>query len=152
MKNDDVSCVVLGRETRHRDWELITRTLRKSVAFRSAHMLQEQEREALDHRQYQAVVVLAADWDQKRISVIRPPEGFDETMSKEVAEIEASIEASRLINTNMTVTGRMSSTEPNLSNTPKSAAPAPKPEPEPVPAKKKKEKDAPSLIYDEPEL
>lgn len=135
LKDDDVSCVVVFRETPSRDWELCTRTLRKSVAFRSAYMMQEQER-TMGHKRFQAGVMLAEDWDAGRRKVLKPPAGFEDELDQESAEIAAKIE-------------QRQRERPEPQPEPEYAPPAPKalpppPEPEPEPSKK--------MIYDEPEL
>ena len=85
-ESDHVACVVLGRERPNHEWELITNTLRRSVAFRSAHFIQDQER-ALGRRSYQAGVQLRSDYDSGNRHFLKPPEGFEALLREEATEV-----------------------------------------------------------------
>lgn len=87
LEDDDHACVVLQRRSPSSDWEFVTRTLRKSVAFRSAHFSQVQEREALGNKKCCAIVVLATDYELGKIKALKPPKGFDELMEVEAEEV-----------------------------------------------------------------
>lgn len=85
MKDDDVPCVVLTREHKGQEWELAYRTLRKSVAWRSAYEIRMQEQLLAGSKRPQTLVVKADDWDQKKIIPLTPPAGFEELAEEENA-------------------------------------------------------------------
>lgn len=58
------------------EWEFITYTTKKSVAWRSAEALRQDELR-LGHAKAQAIVVLREDYDAGRMKPLKPPKGFD---------------------------------------------------------------------------
>lgn len=86
-ESDYIACVIVGRDHPSKKWELITNALRKSIAWRSAFFLQDQERNALGHKHYQAAVQTREDYDSKSNRLLKPPEGFEELILNEAVEV-----------------------------------------------------------------
>ncbi len=99
LKNDDVSCAVLYRSDKRSQWEILYRTLKKSVAFRSAFFTREQEKLTNKADRSQTIVVLAEDWDANKISPLTPPAGFEDDLIEEgkivAAKHVASVQKAR---------------------------------------------------------
>lgn len=98
MRDDDIPCVVLTREHKGQEWELAYRTLRKSVAWRSAYEIRMQEQLLAGSRRPQTLVVKAEDWDQKKLIPLAPPAGFEELAEEEneaTAKRQHALDAAR---------------------------------------------------------
>lgn len=77
QKGDVLRCVIMGRDKASQEWELIVLTEKKSVAWRSAASMEEQEHR-LGNTRFQAVVLSEADFDAGRFKCrLKPPPGFD---------------------------------------------------------------------------
>lgn len=73
---DNVRYVVLIRETKSKPWELCYIVERKSLAWRTAHAIEDQEK-TLGNNKAIVIVCLEADYDKGKIKAIRPPADFD---------------------------------------------------------------------------
>ena len=69
--------VVLVRDNPKQNWELCTICYDREIAWRSAHMTEEQEHGVLKHPKFAAIVTTEADFDKGNIKKINPPAGFD---------------------------------------------------------------------------
>ena len=69
LENDNEPCAVLLKEHGQKTWRLQCFTLRKSVAFRTADMLEEGTTD-------KCMVVLRDDYDAGKIKPLKPPTGF----------------------------------------------------------------------------
>ncbi len=78
--NDLMRCVVMGRDRPSHDWNeksLICITERMSIAWRSAHAIQKQERGS-GNPKYEAVVLAEKDFESGRFRCrLKPPAGFN---------------------------------------------------------------------------
>ncbi len=135
---DEISCAVLLRQSPSREWEFIHYTTKKSVAWRSANMLRQDEADN-GLPKAQAIVVLREDYDLGRLKPLKPPKGFDlslpvqESVSaapKPVPAPEPEPELADKPETDVRAgLRRLLEAEPE----PEPAAPEPESEPEPAP-------------------
>lgn len=84
---DEVECAVLLRPKPSQSWEFIHYTKRKSVAWRSAELLRQDEI-SNGHAKAAAIVVLREDYDNGKLKPLKPPKGFD--LSIPVGELPVS--------------------------------------------------------------
>jgi len=77
IKNDETACVILIRNKSSEPWDLMARTTKKSVAWRSAFSTERQERQAIGNKKFEAVVMLAEDYEAGKLkSRLKAPPGF----------------------------------------------------------------------------
>jgi hypothetical protein len=91
IKSDETACVILIRDKPTAQWELMARTQRKSVAWRSAYATEKQEHQVLGNKKFEAVVLLETDYEAGRLkSRLKAPPGFvfDPEPKKETAPMK----------------------------------------------------------------
>lgn len=77
----DTPCVVLGRETKRKNWDLlyIVKDSENCVhrAWRLAHSIELQETGPLGNKQFSCCVAKEVEYFENKLHILNPPKGFD---------------------------------------------------------------------------
>lgn len=82
----DTPCVVLGRESKKRNWDLlyIVKDSENCVhrAWRLAHSIELQETKTLGNKNFECRVAKEVEYFENKLHILTPPKGFDFTIPK----------------------------------------------------------------------